>query len=349
MSLDSTDTFSNVMKDTFGSEFKPLNSEIGQYPKRKNASSWCYLFVHHTKVESVTERLGRAFNVFVHKSVLYKKEKGHVRTKEQPTISGLIFIQGEVRKIQHFLNENFVSLRLVNDCSTGKIAVIPDSMMQPFIQLSRLDAHRIRFMPHSFGYYAAGHPLVRITSGILAGMEGYQIRIAKDRCLVTSMGGMTVAIGQVHKETFENVDEYVRQRREEQSDKEQSREVELTSVQSEINRCFFQPQNQLDVVAIAGSLYSWAVKASLFVKSTKLQEAAEIALFILEEVGNRFQTIYDSPQIGSFKELTEVCTDAVNVLAQIEAHPHAGAELAEYVETERHSLAIRYPFLPIEL
>lgn len=348
MSLDSTDTFSNVMKDTFGNETNTLGSEE-KHILRHRTSSWCYLFVHHTKVESVAERVEKAFNVFIHKSIRYTREKGHVRSEEQPTISGLLFIQGEARKIQDFLNHNFLSLRLVNDCSTRKVAVIPDSIMQPFMQLSRLDVHRIRFMPHSFGYYAAGHTLVRITSGVLAGMEGYQVRIAKDRCLVTSIGGMTVAIGKVNKETFEDIGVYVHQRQEEQHIQDSEREVALTSVQSEINKCFFHPQNQLDVVAIAGCLDSWIRKAHLLSTAGKQSEAAEIVLFILEEVGSRFQTIYDSPQIGSFKELTAVCTEAVRILTEMEESSHLSEELSQYIETEKQSLATRYPFLPIEI
>ena len=348
MSLDSTETFSNVMKDTPKNETKLLGPEGEMYPRQKTFSSWCYLFVHHTKVESVTEKLERKFNVFVHKRIRYKQEKGHIYKEEKPTISGLLFIQGEPCVIQKYLTQNYFGLYLVHDCSTGKIAVIPDSMMQPFMQLSRLDAHRIRFMPHSLDYYAEGHTLVRITSGILAGMEGYQVRIAKDRCLVTSIGGITIAIGKVNKESFENIDQYIRQRREEQHEDSLVRDVELTPVQSEINKCFFHPQNQLDVLAIAGCLHSWLIKARMYNRTEKLLEAAEIALFLLEEVGNRFHSIYDSPKIGSFKELTQVCTEAVDVLSETVIHPQISDKLVLHIETQLQSLAIRYPFLPIE-
>lgn len=349
MPLYSTDPFSNVWEDTSGNESNTLGSEVKKFPEHNRTSSWCYLFVHHTKVENVTERLKNIFPVFVHKSVIHKREKGHIRVEHQPTISGLIFIQGEARQIQSYLNKNYLSLRLVNDCSTGKVAVIPDCVMQPFMQLSRLDINRIRFMPHSFGYYASGHTLVRITSGILAGLEGYQVRIARDKCLVTSIGGMTVAIGKVSKETFENVGEYIRQRQQTQAENKVSCDAELTPLQQEINKCFFLPQNRLDIIAIAGCLDSWLNKAHLFVKVKKLSDAAEIALFILEEIGSRFQSVYDSPQIGSFKELTEICTDAVCILTGIETHPDSSAELIQQIEAGKQSLTLRYPFLPIEI
>ena len=61
-------------------------------------------------------------------------------------------------------------------------------------------------MPHPLEYYSVGHPLVKITSGVLDGLEGYQIRISRNKCLITTMGGLTIAIGGVYKENFENVD-----------------------------------------------------------------------------------------------------------------------------------------------
>lgn len=100
-------------------------------------------------------------------------------------------------------------------------------------------------MPHSFDYYSVGNPLVRITSGILSGLEGYRIRISRDKCLVTSIGGMTVAIGGIYKESFENLDEYVRLRRKQLEKIRQSSYVTFTPLQKEIDGCFFITPKQL--------------------------------------------------------------------------------------------------------
>ena len=102
------------------------------------------------------------------------------------------------------------------------------------------------------------------------------------------------------------------------------------------------------MVAIAGCLHSWIIKARMHIRTEKLSEAAEIALFLLEEVGNRFHSIYDSPQIGSFKELTHVCVEAVCILSDIVTHSHAFEDLVQYIETQTQSIAVRYPFLPVE-
>lgn len=215
--------------------------EVEKRPARKEGRDWCYLFVHHAKVEAVCKVLEKHYSLFIHKILIYKREHKHIRKQEYPTISGLLFVQGDGEEVQHFLKANFAGLHLVNDCSTHQIAIIPDRIMQPFMQVSGIAPTRIRFMPHTFDYYNAGNTLVRITSGVLAGMEGYRIRIARDKCLITSMGGMTVAIGGIYRESFENLDEYVRQRREQLKQKRASTGNDLTPIQAEMDKCFFTP------------------------------------------------------------------------------------------------------------
>lgn len=170
--------------------------------------SWCYIYVRSSKVKDILHILEQKFKVFVHKTVKYKQIKKKVVKEDVPTISGLVFVQGEASEIQSYLNDNCTGIYLVRDRSTGMPAVIRDKSMQTFIRMSKMSPYRIRFMPHPIDYYSAGHPLVKITSGILDGVEGYQIRISRDKCLITTMGGITIAIGGVYKENFENIEEY---------------------------------------------------------------------------------------------------------------------------------------------
>lgn len=170
--------------------------------------SWCYIYVRNYRVKDILHILEQKYKVFVHKTVKYKQVKKHVVKEEVPTISGLVFIQGEVSDIQTYLNSKCPGVYLMKDPSTGLPAVIRDKSMQTFIRMSRVSPYRIRFMQHPIDYYSTGHPLVKITSGILDGVEGYQIRISRDKCLVTTMGGLTIAIGGISKENFENIDEY---------------------------------------------------------------------------------------------------------------------------------------------
>lgn len=167
---------------------------------------WYYIYVKSNMQEHVLDILKQRFNVFVHKKTKYKRVKKHVVKEDIPTISGLVFVQGNMAEIQSILKERCFGIYLAKDKSTGRPAVIQDKYMQTFIRLSQISPFRIRFMPHPLEYYSVGHPLVKITSGVLDGLEGYQIRISRNKCLITTMGGLTIAIGGVYKENFENVD-----------------------------------------------------------------------------------------------------------------------------------------------
>lgn len=326
------------------------NPEVEECTEVKDGDSWCYLFIHHSKVDMVSKRLEKEhFPVFVHRSIVYRRENRRILKEEQPTISGLVFIRGNAGEIQEFLEKSFNNLHLVNDCSTGKIAVIPDSVMRPFMKVSEVTPTRIRFMPHTFGYYSEGNPLVRITSGILTGMEGYRIRIAREKCLVTSIGGMTVAIGGIHRESFENLDEYMRQRREQLKSDKESSYATFTPLRKEIDACFFTPQNQLDVMAMAETLAPWMTRVKLARLEKEFDKVAEIALFLLEEIGSCFSGLHDNPKFGGMRSMANICREADHALLIIMGSEDVSTDLKEIVETGRESLAIRFPFLPIDL
>ena len=175
-----------------------------------NPTAWSYLFVHNSKVAFFADKLLKDdVRFFVHKSVVYQRDKRSrgIRTIERPTVSGLIFLQGSTRMLQDYLKMNFPNYHLVNNCSTHLPAVIPNRIMEPFMRVLDTSPERVRFLLHPFKYYAGGNVKLRITSGFFAGLEGYVIRIDRDRRLVMDVGGMSVAISGVHCETFEVVKE----------------------------------------------------------------------------------------------------------------------------------------------
>lgn len=352
MSLDSIDTLSvaNEGKNDNGSDTSFDQGK--EVMAESDCSPWHYLFVHRMKLDAVNDKLKEKFNTFIHRSVIYKQEKNHVKKTESPTISGLIFVQGESREIQEFLKDNYMNIYLVSDCSTKKTATIPDKIMRPFMQISLVGENRIRFMPNPFEYYAKGNVPVRITSGVLAGLEGYRIRISRDRCFVTTVGNITIAINGVYKENFENIDEYVRHRKEEeeqQTDRKTAADVTFTAVQTEIDKCFFQPLTELDVIAIAGSLEPWIVKAQYALEEKRFEEGIEIASFILEETGNRFKALHTNRKAGTLKDILSVCRKADDILLSAMNHPDAPTDTKYRILSERESLAIRHSFLPIEI
>lgn len=219
---------------------------------------WSYLFIRNRDAEnfSLKAETEGGFRTFIHRTIVtdasgkptkgkpngsaQDREASNGTTEGRPTISGLIFIQGKTKVIKKYLWERFPQYHLVNDCSTRKAAVIPDSVMQPFMRIAGSDPSRIRFLVNPLTHYAEGNTLIEIMTGPLAGLQGYIIRIDRDRKLVIGVGDMTVAIGGVHKENFEKVEEVARavntrQRARRQAEQEQRRLRERIEANVNVN------------------------------------------------------------------------------------------------------------------
>ena len=78
-------------------------------------------------------------------------------------------------------------------------------------------------------------------------------------------------------------------------------------------------------------------------------EAVEIAFFLLAETGSYFRSIYYDSHIGDMKDMMIICEKADQILESVINCMDISVDMKEIVETGRESLAIRYPFLPIEL
>lgn len=218
---------------------------------------WSYLFIRNRDAEnfSLKAETEGGFKTFVHRTIItdapgkptkgkpngsaQDREASNGTTEGRPTISGLIFIQGKTKVIRRYLWERFPQYHLVNDCSTRKAAVIPDSVMQPFMRIAGTDPSRIRFLVNPLTHYAEGNTLVEIMTGPLAGLQGYIIRIDRDRKLVIGVGDMTVAIGGIHKENFEKVEEVaravnIRQRARRQAEQRRLRERIEVNVNADV-------------------------------------------------------------------------------------------------------------------
>lgn len=239
---------------------KGLTQNTDMEPTRDKSQvpvPWSYLFIRNRDAEnfSLKAETEGGFKTFVHRTIItdasgkstkgkpdgsaQDREASNGTTEGRPTISGLIFIQGKTKVIKKYLWERFPQYHLVNDCSTRKAAVIPDSVMQPFMRIAGTDPSRIRFLVNPLTHYAEGNTLVEIMTGPLAGLQGYIIRIDRDRKLVIGVGDMTVAIGGVHKENFEKVEEVaravnIRQRARRQAEQRRLRERIEVNVNADV-------------------------------------------------------------------------------------------------------------------
>lgn len=261
-------------------------------------TSWCYMFIHNKDAAKFSEYAASeaGFKTFVHRTLNYKKPTEKYGDVEggRPTISGLLFIQGNAKKIRNYLRTYFPQYHVVNDCSTRRTAVIPDMVMQAFMKVSSADPTKIRFMLNPLNHYAKGNTLVRVMTGPMAGLEGYIIRIDRDRRLVMGVGDMTVAIGGVHKEQFEAVEDVARQLNS-SIDPDQKRE--LSELQANIDKSLFAPASFNDVLVVATNLELWQDRATEFFSRRAYQRAAEILPFLLEEIGYYFSGLYGKKEL----------------------------------------------------
>ena len=173
---------------------------------------WGYLFIQHLAAERFEKMLGNENlegdfipKCFIHRTINYRRKpngKGVVK-EEKPSVSGLVFLQGETQELKSFLHKNFPQYHLVNNCMTGKPASIKDSVMKPFMKVVETEPERVTFLRAPFVKFAKDHVKLRVLTGILAGQEGYVVRILRDRRLVMDFGGYAVSIGNVHNEDFQ--------------------------------------------------------------------------------------------------------------------------------------------------
>lgn len=180
--------------------------------KIRDESPWSYLMIHNKLIETFKKQV-ETYNhqhpdvphkCFVHYTYKYKQKdngKGVIK-KQQPTISGLVFLQGEVKELQTFLQTNYPHYHLVNDCSTGQPASISHKMMLPFMQVVSVHPENVTFLRDPFIKFAKDHVKLRVLTGLFKGMEGYIVRVDRDRQLIMELGGYAVAIRGVHKEDF---------------------------------------------------------------------------------------------------------------------------------------------------
>lgn len=352
--------------------------------KSQVPAPWSYLFIRKRDAEyfSLKAETEGGFRTFIHRTIITdesgKSEKGKPNgsaqdreasngtTEGRPTISGLIFIQGKTKVIRKYLWERFPQYHLVNDCSTRKAAVIPDSVMQPFMRIANTDPSRIRFLVNPLTHYAEGNTLVEIMTGPLAGLQGYIIRIDRDRKLVIGVGDMTVAIGGVHKENFEKVEEVaravnIRQRARRQAEQRRLRErIEanvnadvapkppdprlLTPIQQKVDTAFFTPETFNDILVITTNIELWTERARRLIQAGNLADASEILTFLLEEIGYWFTDIYKKKSID-LTPVKKAGNNAYKTALTILDNKHLPERTRQDLETNLDSQMLRHGYI----
>ena len=351
MKPDGTSSFSTAdekLVSPKGSHVTEPDAKTGPAIKKcrqSDGTTWSYIFVHNSKVRKLEVLLENDCKTyFVHKTVRYFRKLGKqkVQHQEVPTVSGLVFFQGYPEEIQAYLDQKFTHVRLCKNCSTGKVAEIPDTQMQPFMRVAEISPERIRFLLHPYHYYARNRILLRISTGEMAGLEGYIIRIDRDRRLVMDVGGLSVAISGIHAEHFEEVE----QDKSHLANEEIFYKRNLQERQVLIDRYFHPVKDDKEVAFQAENidyLRKYALDEVAHNRIT-LNDTWNIYSFIIEEIG-----YYYSPFIEQFKEhLDPIMREGGKVLQEMEQiikSPHISPNDKTRYENDYQRLLSQYDYL----
>ena len=337
---------SQVNKET-ETEKESISVVIPNNDDKDNCTSWSYLFVHNQKVKSIEEQLKKdGVTHFVHKTIKYvprHRNRGGMREVEIPSVSGLIFLQGNPEILQDYLDKNIKPYKLCKNCSTGKVATIPCNQMEPFMRVAETEPERLRFLLRPFIYYSKNRTLLRIVTGEYAGLEGYVIRIARDRKLVMDVGGMAVALSGVHAERFEEVNKNEADKKE----RELFCKRNLHERNAFIDRYFHQVKTAQEVSAQVENIEILRLQTLADVRDKKLdmKDAYDTFYFMIEEIG-----YYYAPFIDYFKdELRPIFEAGRTVKEEIEKaikiFKDSDKELHNRCETEFEALQNDYGYL----
>ena len=337
---------SQVNKET-ETEKESISVVVPNNDDKDNCTSWSYLFVHNQKVKSIEEQLKKdGVTHFVHKTIKYvprHRNRGGMREVEIPSVSGLIFLQGNPEILQDYLDKNIKPYKLCKNCSTGKVATIPCNQMEPFMRVAETEPERLRFLLRPFIYYSKNRTLLRIVTGEYAGLEGYVIRIARDRKLVMDVGGMAVALSGVHAERFEEVNKNEADKKE----RELFYKRNLHERNAFIDRYFHQVKTAQEVSAQVENIEILRLQTLVDVRDKKLdlKDAYDTFYFMIEEIG-----YYYAPFIDYFKDDLRPIFEAGRTVKEeiekaIKIFKNSDKELHNRCETEFEALQNNYGYL----
>lgn len=185
-----------------------------------DTTTWGYIRLRPSKAQELVGRLealkgedkdGGVPEWFVHKSAVYTFGKHDNEPTREYTLTpiGLVFLKGTTERLKRFLADSLPTLHLVNDKATGRAAEIPDAQMQPFRLAVETQPDNITYLDNPIAHFR-GKTHIRMLTGTFRGVDGYLVRVRRDRKLVMGVAGITVAIGGIHNDRFEILEEEVK-------------------------------------------------------------------------------------------------------------------------------------------
>jgi len=145
----------------------------------------------------------QSFIPMKYKEVVENEQK---KKLEVPVVSNLIFIcstRAFLDEYQATRRSNEVPIRYMRDFNTKQPVIVNDQDMHFFIQTVKLSNKNLLYLRDNIEKFSS-HPKVRVTCGQFEGVEGYAVRIRRDRKVVILLHGViAVAISGIHYSLLE--------------------------------------------------------------------------------------------------------------------------------------------------
>lgn len=94
-------------------------------------------------------------------------------------------------------------------------------------------------------------------------------------------------------------------------------DIVMTPLQADIDKCFIHPSSEEDLRVISRNLGSWLQRAYTDLCQGNLSEAIEISLFILDEIGYRFEKDEYYCCFDDCCDTDDCCLQAAYILTEI--------------------------------
>lgn len=190
---------------------KEMTSKV-YYEER---DGWYFIHTFGYGHHNLIEKIGKKFAFFHYEGIKYvdshELESTDIKPHDQGcrrNILGMtLFIRGNHIEISDYLKSIGFDRGLAIDRATRKAAYIADSEMSLFRLLAQ-DRRSFFFSVNDSSFYSIGNDLIRVTSGIMKGLEGYIIRFSRDRKLVVKIENKVIVFEHGFREEKERVDEY---------------------------------------------------------------------------------------------------------------------------------------------
>lgn len=137
---------------------------------------------------------------------LLDADDNEIKTTEKPVMANIVFLHTDEDINRVIMDETIAGLLgRYTDPMTHKCAVIGEADMSLFQRLIQEHPGEIKLLDDMADVFKV-HQKVRVMSGKFEGMEGYIVRINRDRKLVVAIGSLAVAVSGISRDILQPLD-----------------------------------------------------------------------------------------------------------------------------------------------